>query len=325
MVLVTGATGLVGNHLIQLLLAKKQKVKALYRSKIPAVAYANEVQWVKGDILDIQSLDDALQNVTQVYHCAAVVSFEKKNMQSLYNTNIEGTANMVNACLTVPNIKMVFVSSVAALGRIRENEMINESMMWTPETSNSHYGKTKYLAEMEVWRGIGEGLNAVIVNPSLILGYANWHKGSAAIFKKAYDEFPWFTDGVSGFVDVQDVVEAMFQLMNSTISEQRFVISGGNHAFKSIFTKIAIAFHKKPPHRKVSAFLAAIVWRIEAVKCFFTGQNPVLTKETAKTAQAKVYFDNQKLLKWLPNFQYTDIDTTINRICKEFIAKPIVN
>ena len=275
------------------------------------------VEWVKADILDIVALEEAMQGVNQVYHCAAIVSFNPKQKHALHKTNIEGTANVVNACLNANISKLLFVSSVAALGRIREDKPIDESMNWTEETSNSEYGKSKFLAEMEVWRGIGEGLNAVIVNPTIILGSADWDKGSAKIFKTVYNEFPWYTEGTTGFVDVVDVANAMIQLMKSDIEAQRFILSAETTSYKNLFYKIAAAFNKKPPHKKVTPFIAAIVWRLEALKGKLTGTEPLLTKETAKTAQAKVSFDNTKLKKHLPNFSYTPLQNSIERICAE--------
>jgi nucleoside-diphosphate-sugar epimerase len=170
---------------------------------------------------------------------------------------------------------------------------------------------------MEVWRGMGEGLNVVVVNPVIILGTSDWTKGSTAIFKSAYDEFPWFTEGISGFVDVLDVIDAMVILMESTISDQRFILSGANLPYRDIFTMIANAFHKKAPHKKVTALLAEIVWRFEGIKGKITGISPLLTKETSRTARATVRFDNTKLLKAIPEFQYRNMQTSIERICHE--------
>jgi nucleoside-diphosphate-sugar epimerase len=317
MILVTGATGLVGSHLIKALVAQGKSVRALYRSDIPSTLEGLTIHWFKADILDIVALEEAMVGISQVYHCAAIVSFTAKNKRELHHTNIEGTANIVNACLNTGIQKLLFVSSVAALGRIREDQAINETMNWTEETSNSEYGKSKYLAEMEVWRGMGEGLDVVVVNPVIILGASDWSKGSTAIFKSAYDEFPWYTEGTSGFVDVLDVVDAMIELMGSPISNQRFILSGANLPYRTIFTMIANAFHKKPPHKKVTALLAEIVWRVEAIKGSITGKSPLLTKETARTARASVEFDNSKLLKTLPQFQYRPIQESIDRICKE--------
>lgn len=324
MILVTGGTGLVGSHLLQQLVAAGKKVRAIYRSAIPVFPGADGVEWVKGDILDLISIEQALQGVQQVFHCAAVVSFNPKRKDEMHLMNVQGTGYIVNACLDAGVQKLLFVSSVAALGRIRESEPINESMNWSPETSNSEYGKTKYLAEMEVWRGIAEGLPAVIVNPVIILGAGDWNGGSSKIFQSAYNEFPWYTTGSSGFVDVKDVARAMICLMDSDQTSKRYIISGENRSYKEIFTLIAKGFQKKPPSRKVNRLISELVWRWEAIKGWVTGNDPLLTKETAATARARVEFDNSRMLIDFPDFRYTPLETSIQRICNEFkVAKSL--
>lgn len=320
MIFVTGASGLVGSHLIQSLLSKGKKVRALYRQAVPVFAGSEQCDWVKGDILDPIGLNEALEGVDYVYHCAAIVSFAPAAAAKMLHSNVEGTANVVNACLTQKVKKLIFVSSVAALGRIRETEAIDESMHWTPETSNSVYGQSKYLAELEVWRAMEEGLPMAIVNPVIILGAGDWNNGSSGIFKSAYNEFPWYTAGMSGFVDVLDVVDAMQILMDSNITGQRYVLSADNLAYRSLFNSIATAFNKRLPYKKVTPLLAGIVWRLEAIKGFFTGKAPLLTKETAATAQATVRFNNQKFLNAFPNFQYRKLEDTIIRVANELKA-----
>lgn len=315
MVLVTGGTGMLGAHLIEQLHASGINTRALYRATVPEnLRYAAE--WFKADILDVNALEEAMQDVTQVYHCAGYVSFVEKDKKQLHKVNIEGTANVVNACLDTGVEKLVHVSSVAALGRIRPGQLINETMDWTEETGNSEYGKTKYLGEMEVWRGIGEGLNAAIINPSIIIGsHGDWTKGSMAIFKNVYDGFPWYSAGGSGFVDAADIAKAMLLLMESDISAERFIISAGNHSYKDFFFAIADAFGKNRPHKPVTPFLASLVWRVEKIKSWATGKTPLITKETAHTALAIANFDNRKLLRMLHDFSYTSFPESIVAIC----------
>ena len=319
-ILVTGGAGLVGGELIHQLLRAGFAVKAIFNKSSVTISHPN-LQTEQCDILDVVKLADVMEGITHVYHCAAIVSFDPKEKYTLLKLNVEGTANVVNACIDAGVNKLVHVSSVAALGRIRNGETVTEKMNWTEETSNSIYGKSKYLGELEVWRGIGEGLEAVIVNPSIIIGGDNWENGSSAIFKNVYNEFPWYTEGVSGFVDVRDVARAMILLMNSDISGQRFILNGANVAYKDLFFSIARCFNKKLPHRRVSPLLAEIVWRMESLKSMFTGKKHLLTKETARTAQAKVYFDNSKLLKALPEFSYTSIEDAVNHTCETMKEK----
>lgn len=314
MILVTGGSGLVGSELISQLLAHGNSVKASYNNTPLSIRDPNLIA-VKCDILDTSALEDAMQGVTRLYHCAAVVSFSSKNKDHLFKINIDGTANVVNAALDAGVKKMVHVSSVSALGRIRENETVTEEMTWTEESSNSLYGKTKYLGEMEVWRGTGEGLEAVIVNPSLILGSGDWNKGSSEIFKSVYNEFPWYSEGVTGVIDVKDVARAMILLMNSEIKNEKFILNAQNLSYKEIFTGIANCFGRKPPNKKVTPLIAAMVWRWESIKSMFTGKDALVTKETARTALAKVYFDNSKFLKAMPGFRFTPVKETITNTC----------
>lgn len=321
MILVTGGSGLLGAALIGTLLEQGKKVRAIY-NKTPLPQFdATNLEQVQCDILDVIQLEEVMQDVEQLYHCAGLVSFHKKDVEKLYSINVEGTANIVDAAIAAGVKKMLHVSSVAALGRIRMNEVITEKMQWTPETSNSRYGESKYLGEMEVWRGIAEGLNAVIVNPTIILGPGNWSDGSTAIFKSAYDEFPWYTTGTTGFVDVRDVVNAMILLMESEVSEEKFIVSGHNETYQNVFNGIADAFNKKRPHKKVTPFLASVVSKLEAIKSLFTGKPPLVTKETAATAMATANFDNSKLKKYLPRFEYYPLAETIEYSCKALQQK----
>ena len=321
MKLVTGGAGLLGAALITQLLDQGKKVRAIYnKTPLPNFNSIN-IEQLQCNILDVVGLEEAMMGIEEVYHCAAIVTFNPKRKMEMFKINIEGTANMVNIALEAGIKKMVHVSSVAALGRIREDELINETMNWTEETSNSNYGQSKYLAELEVWRGIGEGLNAVMVNPVVILGAGDWNSGSSKLFQTAYNEFPWYAEGTTGFVDVKDVVKIMTQLMESDITAQRFIVSAENRSYRDVFTLMAKAFNKKPPHKIVTPLIAKIVWRLEALKSLFTKQDPLVTKETAKTALARVNFDNNKLKKYLPQFSYRAIEDTITETCSVFQHK----
>jgi nucleoside-diphosphate-sugar epimerase len=315
MILVTGASGLLGAELTAQLLEQGKKVKAIYHKRPVAVPAHPNLMVVQCDILDVIGLQELMQDVEEVYHCAGLVSFTPGNAQMLFKVNVEGTANIVNASLDAGVKKLLHVSSVAALGRIRDNEIITESMQWTEETSNSRYGQTKYLGELEVWRGIAEGLPAVIVNPSIIIGAGDWNDGSTGIFKSVYDEFPWYSEGVTGFIDVRDVGKAMIQLMDSNIHSERFILSAENASYKDVFHLIAAGFKKRPAYKKVTPFLAGFVWRLAAIKSRFTGKAALVTKETAKTALTKVFFDNSKLKKFLPSFSYRNLQVTISETC----------
>jgi dihydroflavonol-4-reductase len=316
MILVTGGAGLLGQELITQLLSNGETVVAIFnKTSLKDFNHKNLIQR-HADILDVVALEEAMKGVTQVYHCAAVVSFNPKDRAKLFKVNVEGTANVVNMALSNNVEKIVHVSSVAALGRIREGQVINETMNWTAATSNSIYGQTKHLGEMEVWRGMAEGLDVAIVNPAIILGEADWNNSSTAIFKNVYNEFPWYATGTTGWVDVKDVAKAMIQLMKSKITGERYILNATNETYQNVFNTIADNFGKKRATKKVTPFLASIVWRLEKLKSFFTKKQPLVTKETATTALTTVYYDNTKLLATIPQFSYTLLPDTLKRICK---------
>lgn len=320
MVLITGSAGLLGNELLNQLLAKGISVRAIYNKRKPLSAHPL-LETIKCSITDVIGLDEAMEGIDHVYHCAGLVSFSGKNIDELYKINVEGTANIVNASLEHGVKKLVHVSSVAALSRSNTSNPINEHIQWTGKKHSSNYGKSKYLGEMEVWRGISEGLEAVIVNPSIILGPGNWDEGSTSIFKSVYNGTPWYTEGIKGFVDVRDVAAAMILLMNSNISGERFILSSKNESFKELFSNIAICFNKAPASRKATPFMASVVWRWQALKGWITGTTPMITKETSTTAFARDLYDNSKLLKFFPGFSYTPLDITITDTCSSLQQK----
>lgn len=322
-ILVTGGSGLLGGYLIETLNARGLSVRALHRSIPPKLRITDPslVEWVYGDVLDVISLDDAMDGIKEVFHCAAIVSFHPKRLKDMHRINVDGTANVVNACLRHQIRKLVHVSSVSALGRKRNGQTITEAAKWDEESNGSAYGRTKYMAEMEVQRGIGEGLNAVMVNPSIILGVGDWHKGSSAMFRNAYNEFPWYTNGGTGLVDARDVAEVMIRLMMSDISGERFIVSAENWPYRKVFTEMANGFNKRPPHLHARPWMGALVWRWEALKSRFTGEEPLLTRETADTAHVQVSYDSKRLLEALPGFSFRPLSASIADHCREYLVK----
>lgn len=318
MVFVTGGAGLVGSALLKQLLQEKQgPIKALYRTSMPLLLSEEEkqqIEWIQGDVIDVTLLDEIMQHCEEVYHCAAVVSYHSSRRAQMYKINIEGTANMVNMALENNIRKFIHVSSIAAVGKT-DGKPVTEKLEWTEETNNSHYGKTKFLSEMEVWRGIGEGLNAAIVNPSIILGESNWETGSVAIFKKIWEEFPWYSGGTKGFVDAKDVANAMIRLMKSDISAERFILNGANLSFQQLFIKIANGFGKKAPQKLAKPWMGELVWRMETLKAMFSNKEPLLTKETADAAQGTTTYDASKIQQMLPGFSFAPVDETVKRTC----------
>jgi nucleoside-diphosphate-sugar epimerase len=324
-ILITGGTGFLGAYIIRHLLEKGYSVRAIRRSKklpayIPASVF-DKVEWVEGDILDVVSLEDAMDGVDTVIHSAAVVSFSGKEKKNMYKVNVDGTANVVNMALEKNIRRLVHISSIAAIGRKPDGGHVNEEKKWEESKVNTHYAKSKYKAELEVWRGMSEGLNAVIANPSTILGYGDWDGGSAGIFRKVFKEFRWYTSGINGFVDVEDVAAAVVLLMESDITDQRFIINGANWPFRKLMDTMADNFRKKRPVREATPLLLGIAWRVEKVRSFFTGKKPLLTRESAKIGVSQTYFDNDKFLGAFPQFSFTPMEETVRKACEKYLNR----
>ena len=321
-VLVTGGTGFIGAYIIQELITKGYSVKALHRSNNFPFYISKEtlskVEWIQGDILDVVTLENAMENVDAIIHSAAIVSFDKKLREQMYRINVEGTANVVNLALEKNIKRLIHISSVAAIGRTAKGQTVDEEKKWVTSSLNTHYAISKQKSEMEVWRAMAEGLSAVIVNPSTVLGFGNWNSSSTAIFKNIYHGFSWYSEGENGFVDVKDVAEVAVALIDAEITGQRFILNGDNWPFRKLFNSIADQFKKPQPHRLATPFLGEIAWRLEHLKSYFSGHRPLLTKESAKVAHSRTNFDNSKILKTLPGFSFTPLQQTIEIACGQY-------
>lgn len=320
-ILVTGGTGFVGAYVIRDLVHSGYTVTAIrHRNALPFYidpSVLEKVQWIEGDILDTGLLEEAMESQDAVIHAAAAVSFRDSDHSKMLSINIDGTANVVNAAIENNIQRLVHVSSVAALGR-KKNPIVNEKQVWEDNRQNTHYAISKYYGEMEVWRGIAEGLNAVIVNPSTILGYGNWNATSNALFKNASKGFPWYTNGVNGFVDVEDVSRAILGLMATAISGERFILNSENWSYRQLLNALADGFDKKRPDRLATPFLAGLAWRMEKMKTFFTGAPSLITRESAKVSRGHTEYDNSKILHALPGFRFRPVADTIREACERY-------
>ena len=333
---VTGGTGLIGSHLLYRLVSSGKKVKALKRktSNLKQVkktfSYYSEnaeelfrqIEWVNGDILDFYGLEKLLKGVDEVYHCAAIVSFNPKERTQMIRNNVDGTANLVNASLENGVKKFCHVSSVAALGKAENGYLVDETTNWVPAKRNSGYSESKFFSETEIWRGIEEGLDAIIVNPSIVLGPGNWNSGSAQIFKTVWDGMKFYTRGITGYVDVNDVVDAIVQLMDDENfhkhKNQRFLLSAENWSYQNVFSQIADAFEKPRPKYHASPFLLAFVWRAAAFYGLISGNPSAITRETASSSASIRKFDGSKITQEL-DFKYRPVSESIQKTAKFFL------
>lgn len=323
MILVTGGTGFIGSYIIKNLLAKDLPVRAIRRSSalpfIFPVSGSEKMEWFETDIMDVCGLKEAMEGVACVIHAAAMVSFHPADQTRMYKVNVEGTENVVNMALESRVKRIIHVSSVSALGRSQHGETVTEEKEWEDSNRNTAYGKSKRLAEMQVYRGIEEGLAGAIINPSTVLGFGDWYQSSSSIFRNVYNEFPWYTKGTNGFVGVEDVAEAAVQLALSDISGERYIVSADNWTFEKLFNAIADGLDKRQPPRYASKGIGNIAWRIEKVKSFFSGEKPLLTRDTARIAQTNTFFQNNKLLNQLPGFSYTPLEDVIRNSCEKYL------
>lgn len=325
MILVTGATGLVGSHLILQLLEQGQNVRALYRTeenkkktKQVFSYYQKEslffkIDWVQGDINDIPSLEEVFFGIEYVYHCAALVSFDPNDEEKLRKVNIEGTANIVNFCLDYGVKKLCHVSSIAALGDLLEGEtIVTEETEWNPEVQHSDYAISKYGAEMEVWRGQQEGLQVVVVNPGVILGPIFWTEGSGEIYQKVKNGLFFYTKGVTGFVVITDVVNAMIRLMESEIKNEKFTLVAENISYKDLVFKIADCLKVSRPKIYANKFMTSLGWRIDWFLSHF-GKKRDLSKSLSNSLHSIDVYSSEKVIREI-DFKFVEIDSYLNQV-----------
>ena len=321
MVLITGATGLLGSYLAKLLLQKGEKVRAIKRSSSDLSLlgdYVNKIEWVEADVLNISALEEAMRGVRQVYHCAAVISFIPWEVDYMMKVNIEGTANVMNTALQQGVKKVVHVSSIAALGIAPNGKVIDEKYN-DPNIRNSFwYYRSKHYSEREAWRANAEGLNVVVAAPSTIIGAGKWNDEPNSLFREIYNGLNFYTTSTNGFVDVRDVAECLYRLMNSAIEAEKFIISSENLSFRDVMWQMADAMQVKRPSLEAGKILRSIAWRMEWIKSLFTLQRPLVTKESARVASINFQYSNQKVKQAL-GYQFKPLHETINETAAVFL------
>jgi dihydroflavonol-4-reductase len=321
-ILVTGATGFLGSYLLRQLVAEGySNIRAMKRASSPmdlVKEVQGKVEWVIGDIMDVPFLENAMEDCEEVYHCAAIVTQPKTKVSDMMRINVEGTANVVNVAIYRNVGKLLHVSSIAALGRHKKEQHLDENNHWQRNEFGSDYGVSKYLGEQEVWRGIAEGLNAVIINPSVIMGSGFWKQGTAKIFDTLSKGLRFYPPGKTGFVDVRDVVKMSIQLMESDLKEVRVIANAVDWSYLEFFTNVATSIDKTPPNIPTNALMSALVWRADWLRAKLTGGHHVITKSRIKTTSCSYTFDNSRS-KDLLGFVYRDFEETLREAGKQFL------
>lgn len=334
--LITGATGIVGAHLALQLLQQNQSVVALKRSnsdiqktkKLFSYYTADyevlfqKIKWVDGDVCDVYSIIEALEGISTVFHCAGFVSFNKKQYEQLFKINGEGTANVVNACLEKNVGALCHVSSIATLQNPDITHCIDESVFWKSSPQASNYAISKYNAEREVWRGIEEGLNAVIVNPGAIITPGFWEQSSGKIIQTCYKGNLFYTNGGTGYIAASDVAKCMIHLVKEKQFGKRFVLVEGNYSYQEILTQIHAALSKKPPFIKANKQLLILAAWLEKIRCFFTQKEPLITQQLIPALIEKNIYNSEKIKQTIP-FKLMPIEQYIKFMSQVFIDEQL--
>lgn len=329
--LVTGATGLLGTHLLMELLSRGEQVRALVRPGSSRSSVADvfdfcgnslysSIQWVEGDVLDTDSLEEAMTGCTHVFHCAAIVSYHPAERAEMYQVNTEGTANVVNVALLLGNIKIGFVSSIAAIGKAKNNEQVDEEAEWVENEMTTHYAITKQLSEMEFWRGIHEGLQGVAFNCGFIIGPGSFERSSPSMFRKINDGMRFYPPGGTGFIAVTDAAKCIVELTLGPITDERYLLVTENLSMKEVFQEVARALGKRVPDREAGKRILQLAQVAEWLKEKLTGKQALVTKETVKNASLRFYYDDAKLKKVM-HFNPTPISAAIQQTARYFHSK----
>jgi nucleoside-diphosphate-sugar epimerase len=321
MVFVTGANGLLGSYIVREFLQEGHAVRALRRpgSDISLLAdVARQIEWVEGDLFDTHLLGQTISADDMVVHAAALVSFAPARRAEMFKTNVEGTANMVNVCLEKSVRRFCHVSSVAALGRSKNKTVLDETAAWEESEFNTTYAQTKHLAELEVWRGVAEDLPAVVVNPSVVLGPGDWHRSSTQLFRYASEQKTFYPPGMVNYVDVRDVARVIFLLVGTEITGERFILNAGTASYRELLSEIARRFGKKPPKWVAQPWMLQLAWRAEWLRGQLTGREPLVTRETARTALTHYTYQNNKVRNQL-DFTFRSLSETLDWTCGKLI------
>ncbi|HND90103.1 MAG TPA: NAD-dependent epimerase/dehydratase family protein, partial [Saprospiraceae bacterium] len=317
-----GATGFLGSYLTRLLVREGWRVRALRRadSRMHLVAdVADQVEWAEADVTDVVALEDAFEGVTRVCHCAATVSFHPRDRKRMMQVNVEGTANVVNLALEYGAEQLIHTSSIAAVGRGKENTHLDEGATWLNGEHTSAYALSKYLSEQEAWRGHFEGLPTAVVNPSIILGSGVWSAGSGRFFQQIASGLAFWPTGQAAFVDVRDVARFMLLLLERQVAGERYILAAENLPYRDFLEQVANELGKKPPRYRASPWMLGLAWRADWLKEKLTGLPPLVTRETARSSTSPYTYESRKSLS-LPGFAYRPLAQTVQETAQQFLA-----
>lgn len=320
MIAITGANGLLGSYVLRKLVAEKVPVIAICRSNSnrKLVSDIKGVTWREADVTDPVSLEGALQDVATVIHTAAMVTFNPRLRDKMMLVNTEGTRHVVDACLALQIPNLIHISSVAAFGRKSGVARVDENTRWVDSNLNTDYAESKRLAELEVWRGAEEGLSVNVINPSVILAPADWEKSSARLFQYVWREKKFYTDAHINYVDVRDVADVIWKVIETKMSHQQFIVNAGSAPVKDLFDLMALHFKRKAPSIKVSPGLVKWLAWADELRSRITGSEPMITRQSARVTKENFFFANDKVKREL-GISFRSADETIAWCCQQYL------
>lgn len=306
---ITGGTGSVGMHLVATWLAAGEPVRVFARPQAErsrlrnflAHALAHDpgafdrLEWAEGDLMDGIALEEAFAGAKRVVHAAAVVSFHRRDAVHMMRANRDGTANVVNAMLATGVGELVYISSVAALGRKPGEPVVHEETVFEDGPAVSAYARSKYRAELEVWRGQEEGLRVLVLNPVIVIGPGDYARSSAALLSQVANGLRFFPTGSNGFVAAQDVADAAWQLLQSGAWGHRFVVCGFHATYREVLDALADALETQRPRFAVRPWMAGIAWRVARLVEFVTGHPAFATRDALATSARNHRYSSEKL------------------------------
>lgn len=332
MVLVTGATGILGSHVVYSLLNRGKKVVAARRSGSStsdierlfgyygATDLLRQIEWRDPDLSDAFSIEGALEGVEEVFHCAGFVSFNPRDKKELMLHNEVATRNIVNACLFKGVKALCFSSSLATIRNPDATGELNESVFWKASGRESDYAISKHNAEREVWRGIEEGLPAVIVNPGVLLSPGFWTRSSSRLFPRCHKGNKFYSSGTTGYIGAADAAEVMVELMERKRYGERYILIEGNYGYKEVFSKIQGCMNIPPPRFRVRKWQLKAGQKALAALAFFTGKEPEITRPVVDSLLNRRTYSNQKLLAE-GGFKLTPVPDVISEICRIYLSE----
>ena len=316
MVAITGATGLLGGHILDRFRAEAVNPIALCRPGQDSLLLEG-IHKRTGDILDQVSLREAFDGATTVIHAAAFVSFNPRRRKEIFEVNVKGTRNVVDTCLQLGIKNLIHISSVSALGRKPEEE-ISEESKWNGGYS-SLYAESKYLAELEVFRAAEEGLTVSVLNPSTILSASQPNRSSGTLFNYCWDEIPFYTGGTLNYVDAREVAEATYQLYKKPRAGEKFILNAGALLYLDFFQKVAKRLNKRSPSIKISPFLSSWAGWAEEVRSLIAHREPIVTRQSARMAIQSFHYKNKKAQADL-GIRFRPLEETLDWCCSHYLG-----